>query len=78
MNEGETMEHEWGVNLVIDVELHMAIKCSNEARTRDEDYACNCENPFQWPIEKLLDYVKRYMPFIDYSEAIRRVRFDKK
>ena len=74
MNDGETMEHEWGMNLVIDVELHMAKGCSEKSRTKGEDYVCNCESPFDWSLEKLLDYAKKNIRFVDYSEAIRRGR----
>ena len=58
MSEGEVMEHNWGMNLVIDVELHMALKCSKESRTKGEEYVCNCESPFDWPLEKLLEPVE--------------------
>jgi|ETNmetMinimDraft_4_1059912.scaffolds.fasta_scaffold111890_2 hypothetical protein len=67
MNDGETMEHEWGMNLVIDVELHMALKCSEESRAKGEEYACNCESPFDWSLEKLLDYAKKNIRFADYN-----------
>jgi hypothetical protein len=76
MNDGETMEHEWGMNLVIDVELHMALKCSEESRTKGEEYVCNCESPFDWSLEKLLDYAKKNIRFVDYSEVIRRGRLE--
>ena len=76
MSEGEIMEHEWGMNLVIAVELHMAKGCSEKSRTKGEDYVCNCESPFDWSLEKLLDYAKKNIRFVDYSEAIRRGRLE--
>jgi hypothetical protein len=69
MSEGEIMEYKWGMNLVIDVELHMAKECSEKSRTKGEDYVCNCESPFDWSLEKLLDYAKKNIRFVDYSEA---------
>ena len=64
---GKPMPYEWGMNLVMDVELHMAHECSKKWK-RTGRYVCNCEDPFQWSLEKLLDYAEEHVCFVDYSE----------